>query len=480
MKVTVSGIRNLSTLHRKKSFEVDNRHTKAEENPSNRSLVIPNIQYFFGKFDALWRPYGALLVIGAGLLYNTGVGFHQLLQCHNAPYLSKFCTKRSKKQIVKNKIKRRKVQKETEDANYGSCAAQPDLHAEEFDQQKENILNLLISDNPDKIEKETRGQRQNMKTQTLICIEQTLSFIEDYKTYSVLWDVNDKHYANKAKRSHAYSALAYKCNMTVPAIKNKIKSLRSYFSKEHQKVMERKSGDGIEDKYESPWFAYKTLLFIADSVTPRTMKDTIPAERSRGNAEEDIEMETQMNSEQTTNESAARMPETTTGTTQNQVIQRTQFTMNSSITRPPLKTTRATKKLRDDDEKEEAAFKLLKVAANELNSKGESSVFGKMVASQLRKLNKWNQAIAKNRIQNKLFELEMDELTNTQLPPNGTSYSTSSLSPASSPPNSQPPTLQYPPPSSASCSYSQPPTPQQPPDPISQEVEEYLLFNLDS
>ncbi|KAF5307209.1 hypothetical protein FQR65_LT00725 [Abscondita terminalis] len=186
------------------------------------------------------------------------------------------------------------------------------------------------------------------------------------------------------------------------------------------------------------------------------------------------------NDSQTTNESAARMPETPTGTTQNQVIQRTQFTTNSSITCPPLKTTRATKKRRDDNEKEEAAFKFLKVAANEISAKDESSIFGQMVASQLRKLNKRNQAIAKNQIQNMLFELEMDELTNTQLPPNVTSYSTSSLLPASSPSNLQPPTPQYPPPSSASCSYSQPPTPQQPPDPISPEVEEYLLFNLDS
>ncbi|KAF5302629.1 hypothetical protein FQR65_LT19093 [Abscondita terminalis] len=81
--------------------------------------------------------------------------------------------------------------------------------------------------------------------------KQTLSFIEDYKTYSVLWDVNDKDYANKAKRSDAYRALADKYNMTVLAIKNKIKSLRSYILKD-QKVIERKSGAGIEDKYESP------------------------------------------------------------------------------------------------------------------------------------------------------------------------------------------------------------------------------------
>nr|CAH7726592.1 unnamed protein product [Callosobruchus chinensis] len=36
-----------------------------------------------------------------------------------------------------------------------------------------------------------------------------------------------------------------------------------------------KSGSGSDSKYDSTWFAYRQLLFIADSVTPRQTKDSI-------------------------------------------------------------------------------------------------------------------------------------------------------------------------------------------------------------
>jgi hypothetical protein len=39
--------------------------------------------------------------------------------------------------------------------------------------------------------------------------------------------------------------------MSVKEVKNKIKSLRSYFAKEHQKVTEKKSGVGVDDVYDS-------------------------------------------------------------------------------------------------------------------------------------------------------------------------------------------------------------------------------------
>jgi hypothetical protein len=37
--------------------------------------------------------------------------------------------------------------------------------------------------------------------------------------------------------------------------KNKIKSLRSYFANERQKVTEKKSGAGVDEVYDSPSFA---------------------------------------------------------------------------------------------------------------------------------------------------------------------------------------------------------------------------------
>jgi len=61
---------------------------------------------------------------------------------------------------------------------------------------------------------------------------------------------------------------------------------------------------------------------------------------------------------------------------------------------PPIRTKRNLKRSRED-EREQEAYNFLKVAADHLTNKDEFSIFGQMVASQLRKLNRRNQAIAK-------------------------------------------------------------------------------------
>jgi len=68
----------------------------------------------------------------------------------------------------------------------------------------------------------------------------TLAFIEDYKSFTALWDVNHKDYTNKIKRNYALNALATKYYMSVKKVKNKIKTLRTYFAKKHQTVTEKK------------------------------------------------------------------------------------------------------------------------------------------------------------------------------------------------------------------------------------------------
>lgn len=78
--------------------------------------------------------------------------------------------------------------------------------------------------------------------------------------------------------------------------------------------------------------------------------------------------------------------------------------------------------MNDDRKKEEQAFGFLEVAAKSLSKKDDCSVFGEMISSQLRKLTPRNQAIARNRIQNLIFELEMQEMddasqNNTVAPP---------------------------------------------------------------
>lgn len=104
--------------------------------------------------------------------------------------------------------------------------------------------------------------------------ENIINFIEDYKQLPVLWQVNLKEYSNKEKRSDAMKYLCDKYKLDIKMCKNKIKSLRSYFSKEYQKCLKKKSGSSAEENYISSWFAYKHLLFLKDTLTPGETKDT--------------------------------------------------------------------------------------------------------------------------------------------------------------------------------------------------------------
>ena len=40
------------------------------------------------------------------------------------------------------------------------------------------------------------------------------------------------------------------------------------------KKWQKKNGVGVDDVYDSPWFVYKSLMFILDSITPRETKET--------------------------------------------------------------------------------------------------------------------------------------------------------------------------------------------------------------
>lgn len=82
----------------------------------------------------------------------------------------------------------------------------------------------------------------------------------------------------------------------------------------------------------------------------------------------------------------------------------------------PITTKRSANKTSNAD-REQQAFNLMKAAASKLSKdKDESSIFGEMVATKLRKLSPRNQAITQNRINNMLFEMEMEEIAASSTP----------------------------------------------------------------
>ena len=104
-------------------------------------------------------------------------------------------------------------------------------------------------------------------------VDKTLQFIEDYRQHTVLWCAGDKNYKNREMRRDALQILGEKYSLNSKAVLNKIKSLRSYFHREHSKVIKKKSGCSTEETYQSSWFGYKSLVFILDGNDIREGKD---------------------------------------------------------------------------------------------------------------------------------------------------------------------------------------------------------------
>lgn len=84
--------------------------------------------------------------------------------------------------------------------------------------------------------------------------QSTIEFIEDYHRAELLWNRYHSDYNNLDARRDTIRLLAIKYKITELDIKKKIKSIRSYYVKEDDKV----NGRG----QESTWFAYKMLSFL--------------------------------------------------------------------------------------------------------------------------------------------------------------------------------------------------------------------------
>ncbi|XP_039751786.1 uncharacterized protein LOC120627805 [Pararge aegeria] len=223
--------------------------------------------------------------------------------------------------------------------------------------------------------------------------DKTLEFIDDYQTCRILWDQNNIDYTNKKKRYGALTALGQKHNLDVQMVKNKIKSLRSYFSKEHQKVI-KNSGGASGESYQSSWFAYNSLLFILDSSAPKESGDN-----------------TYENYSATTEESAEYEALLSTNLSEGEH----EFIQPARIKRNFIKS-------KGDDRYEEAYDS--KGSAEQSNN-DECSTFGQLVAHKLRKLNPRNKLLAERRISNIIFDLELQEIDRVDnsvflsaLPPN--------------------------------------------------------------
>ncbi|KAJ8728628.1 hypothetical protein PYW07_006324 [Mythimna separata] len=150
--------------------------------------------------------------------------------------------------------------------------------------------------------------------------------------------------------------------------------------------MKKKSGAGFDEIYVSPWFAYKHLLFTADSVTPRETIETSTAEKKDTQAEV-------FNRESSATSQSTCMSED-----------------EHDFTLPSIRKKRNVE-IKKIDDKDEEASKFMKKATEELTQKDEFTIYGQLIAHKIRNLNPLNRLLAQQRINNILFNLEMQQMT---------------------------------------------------------------------
>lgn len=75
------------------------------------------------------------------------------------------------------------------------------------------------------------------------------------------------------KRSDAWYEIANILNVEKNEVEKKIKNLITQFRRELKKTREQKSGSSASDNYHSQWFAFNSMLFLADKHTPHKTYD---------------------------------------------------------------------------------------------------------------------------------------------------------------------------------------------------------------
>ena len=111
--------------------------------------------------------------------------------------------------------------------------------------------------------------------------------IDLWQSKPILFDVKHPEYHKRDKKEKAISEIR-KCmedsGFNVDANDITFTSLRSYFSQERAKVTASKSGDGADAVIESRWKFFSRLMFLSDSITPRSIYSTLsnePADKGK-------------------------------------------------------------------------------------------------------------------------------------------------------------------------------------------------------
>nr|CAI5863014.1 unnamed protein product [Callosobruchus analis] len=103
------------------------------------------------------------------------------------------------------------------------------------------------------------GARTPMNAQT------TLELIARLHSARCLWDIKSKEFQRKDLKQQELENLAYQFNTTSDEIARRIKSLKTQFRREHNKIQKMMNNPRSNISKRSSWFGYENLTFLLEN-----------------------------------------------------------------------------------------------------------------------------------------------------------------------------------------------------------------------
>ena len=117
------------------------------------------------------------------------------------------------------------------------------------------------------------------------CDTEVDRLIELLEERPCLWDAFCKDYHVREKRERAYEDIENELEIDVNDIITKIVGLRSQLGREVSKMNNKKSGQAINNNYNSNWIYWERLQFLVPIMQTGKSKDNLPDHQSSSSPE---------------------------------------------------------------------------------------------------------------------------------------------------------------------------------------------------
>ena len=211
------------------------------------------------------------------------------------------------------------------------------------------------------------------------------TIIEYYKENSFLWNHHLSDYKDRDKREVVLAKLADQLSHTVQEIKGQWHTLKSSFDREYNRMeASKRSGSGTDSVYFPSWKFFRSLIFTREC---RSLDD-----------------------------STSTLSGVSTSPSPSDSVDEEQSQPPLSSIKRSFKKKKAAKSEDTRIELWREAIDVLKGNENNINNPVDPETkelisFGKMVEETLTRFNKRQRAVAKKRIGDVLFEVEMEEVS---------------------------------------------------------------------